>query len=146
MDRIDGKLLRELREEQGLSLREFAQQIFVSKSAVQRWEQSSVRVSSELAKTIAAALGTTAEALYARSKEREAQASASEAEEEQTETGEIRSEAPEAEEATSGRKRRRPLSREKKAELIRALIGLGLSLGGLLISIIAAILTPIAGV
>ncbi len=42
MNRIDGRYLREMREERGLSIRAFAQKIYVSKSSVQRWEQSVV--------------------------------------------------------------------------------------------------------
>lgn len=42
MNRIDGRYLRELREERGLSLRAFADMVFASKSSVQRWEQSAV--------------------------------------------------------------------------------------------------------
>lgn len=42
MQRISGKLLKKLRKEHGFSLRTFAQKIYVSKSSVQRWEQTFV--------------------------------------------------------------------------------------------------------
>lgn len=42
MNKIDGRYLRQMREERGLSLRAFADMVYASKSSVQRWEQSSV--------------------------------------------------------------------------------------------------------
>lgn len=40
MNNIYGKYIKELREAHGYSLRTFAKKIYVSKSSVQRWEQS----------------------------------------------------------------------------------------------------------
>ena len=61
MDAIDGGYLRKLRKERGLSLRAFAQKIYVSKSTVQRWEQSRVPADGENMARIAGALGMTAD-------------------------------------------------------------------------------------
>ena len=40
MEKIDGQILKDLRKQHGYSLRAFADKIYASKSAVQRWEQS----------------------------------------------------------------------------------------------------------
>lgn len=61
--KIDGRLLKDLREERGLSLRAFAQKIYASKSSVQRWEKSSPPEDSELLERIAQIYGMTAEEL-----------------------------------------------------------------------------------
>lgn len=42
MGRIDGRYLKDLREQNGYSLRTLAEKIYVSKSSLQRWEKSEV--------------------------------------------------------------------------------------------------------
>ncbi len=61
MDRIDGRYLRELREERGLSLRAFAEKIYVSKSTVQRWEQSVVPENTDILNKISEVFGISVE-------------------------------------------------------------------------------------
>lgn len=61
MNRIDGRYLKKLREEKGLSLREFADKIYSSKSSVQRWEKSSVPEDNDLLLRIAEVFNTTVE-------------------------------------------------------------------------------------
>ena len=68
MDVIDGGYLRKLREEKGFSLRTFAQKIYVSKSTVQRWEQSHVPADEENIENIAIALDMTVDELIHGSK------------------------------------------------------------------------------
>ena len=63
MDRLDGKLLRTLRENSGLSLRKFAERIYTTKTTLQRWESTSVVASEELLQNIADACGLTTEQL-----------------------------------------------------------------------------------
>lgn len=63
MDRLDGKLLRTLRENSGLSLRKFAEKIYTTKTTLQRWESTSVVASEELLQNIADACGLTTEQL-----------------------------------------------------------------------------------
>ncbi len=63
MDRLDGKLLRTLRENSGLSLRKFAERIYTTKTTLQRWESTSVVTSEELLQNIADACGLTTEQL-----------------------------------------------------------------------------------
>lgn len=53
MNKIDGRYLRELREQNGYSLRAFAEKIYSSKSAVQRWEQTFIPESPEILNKIA---------------------------------------------------------------------------------------------
>lgn len=65
MDRMEGQFLRKLREERGLSLREFAEKIYTSKSTVQRWEQSSPPGDEETCARIAEAFGMSADQLRA---------------------------------------------------------------------------------
>ncbi len=63
MERLDGKLLRTLRENSGLSLRKFAEKIYTTKTTLQRWESTSVVASEELLQNIADACGLTTEQL-----------------------------------------------------------------------------------
>ena len=63
MNRIDGRYIRNLREERGYSLRTFADMIYVSKSSLQRWEQTSVPDNEDVIKKIAEAFGMTEEEL-----------------------------------------------------------------------------------
>ena len=65
--KIDGRIIKHLREQSGLSLREFAKKIYASKSSVQRWEQSSPPEDDELLEKIAQVFGMTAEELKAKS-------------------------------------------------------------------------------
>lgn len=65
MEKMDGHFLRKLREERGLSLREFAEKIYTSKSTVQRWEQSSPPGDEETFARVAEALGMSADQLRA---------------------------------------------------------------------------------
>lgn len=67
MNKIDGRYLKELREERGLSLRAFADKIYASKSSVQRWEKSAVPEDEELLNKIAEAFGLTVEEMRTRS-------------------------------------------------------------------------------
>ena len=53
MNKIDGRYLRELREKNGYSLRVFAEKIYASKSAVQRWEQTFIPETPEILNKIA---------------------------------------------------------------------------------------------
>ena len=61
--KIDGRIIKDLRKQSGLSLRAFAQKIYASKSSVQRWEKSSPPDDSELIERIAAVFSVTAEEL-----------------------------------------------------------------------------------
>lgn len=63
MERLDGKLLRTLRENSGLSLRKFAEKIYTTKTTLQRWESTSVVASEELLQNIADTCGLTTEQL-----------------------------------------------------------------------------------
>ncbi len=54
MDKISGKYLKELREERGYSLREFAEKVYASKSSVQRWEQSFLPENADVLNAVAA--------------------------------------------------------------------------------------------
>lgn len=63
MDKLDGKLLRTLRENSGLSLRKFAERIYTTKTTLQRWESTSVVASEELLQNIADACRLTTEQL-----------------------------------------------------------------------------------
>ncbi|MBO5045599.1 MAG: helix-turn-helix transcriptional regulator [Clostridia bacterium] len=63
MKRISGNYLKEKREAQGYTLREFADLIFTSKSTVQRWENSEVPEEEETRSRIASAFDMTVEEL-----------------------------------------------------------------------------------
>ena len=65
MDRMEGQFLRKLREERGLSLREFAEEVYTSKSTVQRWEQTALPDDEETFARVAEALGMSADQLRA---------------------------------------------------------------------------------
>ena len=65
MDRMEGQFLRKLREERGLSLREFAEKVYTSKSTVQRWEQTALPDDEETFARVAEALGMSADQLRA---------------------------------------------------------------------------------
>ena len=68
--KIDGRIIKHLREERGLSLRAFAQKIYASKSSVQRWEKSSPPEDEELIARIAQVFRISPEELERRSKEK----------------------------------------------------------------------------
>lgn len=70
MEKIDGAYLRELREERGYSLRAFADKIYISKSSLQRWEQSFVPENEEMLQKIAEALDVSVEQMRKESAER----------------------------------------------------------------------------
>lgn len=61
MNRIDGKYLKDLRDERGLSIRELAEKIYVSKSSVQRWEQSSVPENKDILNKLSEVFGISVE-------------------------------------------------------------------------------------
>lgn len=67
MNKIYGRYLKKLREEKGLSLREFADKIYSSKSSVQRWEKSSVPEDNDLLLRIAEVFDTTVEEMQKQS-------------------------------------------------------------------------------
>ena len=68
--KIDGRIIKYLREQNGLSLREFAKKIYASKSSVQRWEKSSPPEDDELLERIAQAFSLTSEELKKMSDEK----------------------------------------------------------------------------
>lgn len=61
MNKIDGRYLKEMREARGLSLREFALKIYVSKSTVQRWEKSFVPENEDVLDKISQLFGVSVE-------------------------------------------------------------------------------------
>lgn len=61
MNKIDGRYLRQMREERGLSLRAFADMVYASKSSVQRWEQSSVPENEDILNAISEVFNITVE-------------------------------------------------------------------------------------
>ncbi len=63
MEHISGQYIKHLREERGLTLRSFAEQIYASKSSVYRWEQAHVPENEDILQRIAAVFGTDAAAL-----------------------------------------------------------------------------------
>ena len=70
MDRIDGKYLKELREMQGLSIRELAEKIYVSKSSVQRWEQYVVPENADILNKLSEVFGISVEDMRKQSTEK----------------------------------------------------------------------------
>ena len=70
MNKIDGRYLKELREERGYSLREFAQMVYVSKSTVQRWEKTAVPESGDLLEEISGVFGISVEDMREQSAEK----------------------------------------------------------------------------
>lgn len=70
MDRIDGRFLRDLRSERGYSLRDFAQMVYSSKSAVQRWEKSSVPENEQILKRLSEIFDLSVERMRELSKEK----------------------------------------------------------------------------
>ncbi len=70
MNKIDGRYLKKLREERGLSLRAFADKIYASKSSVQRWEKSAVPNDEELLEKIADAFGLSVAEMQRQSEEK----------------------------------------------------------------------------
>lgn len=70
MENIDGRVLKDLREENGYSLREFAAMIYTSKSSVQRWEQSKLPENTETLNRIAEIFGKTTDELRCLSREK----------------------------------------------------------------------------
>lgn len=70
MQKVDGRLIRNLREERGYSLRTFAEMIYVSKSSLQRWEKSFVPANDDVLNRIAEVFGMTTEELLAQSRKR----------------------------------------------------------------------------
>ena len=65
--KIDGRIIKDLREERGLSLRAFAKEIYASKSSVQRWEKTSPPEDEELLERIAEVFCITVEELKEKS-------------------------------------------------------------------------------
>ena len=63
MEHISGQYIKHLREERGLTLRSFAEQIYASKSSVYRWEQAHVPENEDILQRIAAVFGTDVAAL-----------------------------------------------------------------------------------
>ena len=63
MEHISGQYIKHLREERGLTLRSFAEQIYASKSSVYRWEQVHVPENEDILQRIAAVFGTDVAAL-----------------------------------------------------------------------------------
>lgn len=70
MDRIDGRILKDLREQAGYSLRNIAAKIYTSKSSVQRWEQSSLPENEETLHALADVFHTTVDDMRRQSQER----------------------------------------------------------------------------
>lgn len=70
MQKVDGRLIRNLREERGYSLRTFAEMIYVSKSSLQRWEKSFVPANDDVLNRIAEVFGMTVEELREQSCEK----------------------------------------------------------------------------
>lgn len=70
MQKVDGRLIRNLREERGYSLRAFADMIYVSKSSLQRWEKSFVPANDDVLNRIAEVFGMTVEELREQSCEK----------------------------------------------------------------------------
>ena len=70
MNRIDGKYLKELSEGRGLSIRELAEKIYVSKSSVQRWEQSVVPENRDILNKISEVFGLSVEDMRVQSAEK----------------------------------------------------------------------------
>ena len=70
MNRIDGKYLKELREGRGLSIRELTEKIYVSKSSVQRWEQSVVPENRDILNKISEVFGLSVEDMRVQSAEK----------------------------------------------------------------------------
>ena len=70
MNKIDGRYLKDLRENSGLSLRAFADKIYASKSSVQRWEQSTVPEDEDLLLRIAEVFNTPVEEMRSQSEAR----------------------------------------------------------------------------
>lgn len=69
MEHISGQYIKHLREERGLTLRSFAEQIYASKSSVYRWEQAHVPENEDILQRIAAVFGTDTAALREGSKQ-----------------------------------------------------------------------------
>ena len=59
MNQISGKYLKKIREEHGYSLRKLSEKIFISKSTIQRWEQSYLPEDNDLLNEIAKVFDTT---------------------------------------------------------------------------------------
>lgn len=70
MNKIDGRYLRQMREERGLSLRAFADMVYASKSSVQRWEQSSVPENEDILNAISEVFNLSVEEMRAQSEKR----------------------------------------------------------------------------
>ena len=64
MHKIDGQVLRDLREERGYSLRECAEKLYISKSSIQRWETSVLPDDEKTLLQIAEIFDITVEDLY----------------------------------------------------------------------------------
>lgn len=70
MNKIDGRYLRQMREERGLSLRAFADMVYASKSSVQRWEQSSVPENEDILNAISEVFNLSVEEMREQSEKR----------------------------------------------------------------------------
>lgn len=70
MRKINGKYLKEKREEKGYSLRAFADKIYVSKSTVSRWEQTFLPENEETLSAIARFFDMTVEEMQRESEQK----------------------------------------------------------------------------
>lgn len=63
MKKIDGRILKNLREERGYSIRQLADMLFISKTTLQRWEKDGLPDDGETLAKVADVFGISAEAL-----------------------------------------------------------------------------------
>ena len=66
MSNMNGRYIKTLRESHGYSLRKFAEMIYVSKSSLQRWEQTVLPDNIELLQKIASVLNMSVDELQAK--------------------------------------------------------------------------------
>ena len=66
MRKLNGRYIKNLREHHGYSLRKFAAMIYVSKSSLQRWEQTVFPDNTELLEKIASVLNMSVDELQAK--------------------------------------------------------------------------------
>lgn len=69
LQKIDGRYLKYMRKKQGLSLRALAEEVYVSKSSVQRWESSSVPENPDVLEKLSQVFGVTVEEMRMQSAE-----------------------------------------------------------------------------
>lgn len=70
LQKIDGRYLKELRTSHGLSIRDLAEKIYVSKSSVQRWEKSFVPENADIINELADIFGLSVAEMRAQSAKR----------------------------------------------------------------------------